>query len=391
MAMDEARWLAAAGHQVAHYAAAHPENDSSDWSAYFPPYIELGPNSELGLAAKSLAVGRLFYNGPARRSFGRLLEDFCPDVIHIHGIHRQISPSILREALRLQIPVVQTLHDYHHICPSGDLLQGGRVVCIPRACGNYWTCPAVAHRCSRGSVAVSMLLAMEMSYANTGGIYERAVRRFISPSRFLADVVRTAQWTNRPIDVIPNATDMTSLGQRSGPGDTFVYIGRLSREKGLPGLIQAASETGVPLAIAGTGPDEALLRSLSAPNISFLGRIGGAEVGELLTRARAAVLPSTCLENLPMSIIEARALGVPVIATDMGGIPELVSHGSDGLIYPAGDAHALGGALRRLWEDPGYAERMGATAAARSHAIHDPLAHVSRLEEVYRLAMGTGA
>ena len=99
-----------------------PENDASPWSDYFAPYLEIGPQTTLTPREKAIAVERMFWNTVAARRFARLLRDFRPDVVHVHGIHRQISPSILLEARRAGVPVVQTLHDYHPICASGDLL-----------------------------------------------------------------------------------------------------------------------------------------------------------------------------------------------------------------------------------------------------------------------------
>ena len=139
---DEIGWLEAAGHEVAHFSTQHPENDASPWSDYFAPYLEIGPQTTLTSREKAIAVERMFWNAVAARRFARLLRDFRPDVVHVHGIHRQISPSILVEARRAGVPVVQTLHDYHPICASGDLLLAGRRACDPPRCGPV-ECPPV--------------------------------------------------------------------------------------------------------------------------------------------------------------------------------------------------------------------------------------------------------
>ena len=120
--LDEVDWLEASGHEVAHFSTRHPENDPSPWAGYFAPYLEIGPQTALTPSEKAIAVKRMFWNTPAARRFASLLRDFRPDIVHVHGIHRQISPSILVEARRAGVPVVQTLHDYHPICASGDLL-----------------------------------------------------------------------------------------------------------------------------------------------------------------------------------------------------------------------------------------------------------------------------
>ena len=128
---DEIAWLGRAGHDVAHFSAQHPENEDSPWSGYFAPYLEIGVDSTLSGRERLLAARLMFWNAEAARRFARLLRAFRPDVVHVHGIHRQISPSILVEAKKAGVPVVQTLHDCHPICPADVLLLGDAVACLP--------------------------------------------------------------------------------------------------------------------------------------------------------------------------------------------------------------------------------------------------------------------
>ena len=235
---DEIGWLEAAGHEVAHFSTQHPENDPSPWSGYFAPYLEIGRNTTLSMREKAVAVQRMFWNGVAARRFARLLRDFRPDVVHVHGIHRQISLSILTKAHEAEIPVVQTLHDYHPICASGDLLRGGRRACDPPRCSPVNVLPCLVHGCVHGSRARSALGASDLLWRRWALRHERLVDAFISPSRYLADVVRACGIRRRPIHVLPNAIVAPELPPRRTPGDGFVYAGRLSREKGLHTLLR---------------------------------------------------------------------------------------------------------------------------------------------------------
>jgi len=386
---DEIEWLEAAGHKVAHFSTQHPENDSSPWSTYFAPYLEIGRATTLGARDKSIATGRMFWNAVAARRFAQLLRDFRPEIVHIHGIHRQISLSILAEARRAGIPVVQTLHDYHPICASGDLLRGGRSACDPPRCGSANVLPCVIHSCVHGSRTRSVLGACELLWRRWIVGQERLVDAFISPSRYLAGVVRACGLRRRPIHVLPNAVAVPEHLPPGTHGDGFVYAGRLSREKGLHTLLRAVEAARVPLSVAGAGPLEESLKTQAPGQVRFLGRLAGDEVDRLLAGCRAAVVPSEWAENAPMSVLEPMALGRPVIATRMGGISELVRDGVDGVLVDAGDELQLAAAMRVLAEDTALVERLGRSAYERMSTSFGPEAHLDGLLSVYSMTLAS--
>jgi len=380
--IDEVEWLEGAGHETAHFSMAHPDNDPSPWERFFVPYLELGQHGQLSAGQRALAAARMFHNIEAARRFDALLQEFRPDIIHIHGIHRQISPSILRVAHARQVPVVQTLHDYHHVCPSDVLLSGGKP-CHPRRCGTYWYGQAIARRCVRGSTVSSVLSAAETSLARVTKTYEKAVRRFISPSRFLADEMLGGGWTI-PIDLVRNAVPVGA--HRGAVGDGLAIIGRLRDEKGVEVALEAARRAKVDITVAGDGPmREALRRDF--PEARFLGHISGEEVTRLLRRTRAVVVPSLCFENASMSILEAMAEGVPVLASRIGGIPEQIADGVSGLLAPPGDVDALASAMRTVDSSPELALRLGAEAQRKVRHDFSPERHLSGLLESYTLAL----
>lgn len=380
---DEIRWLEDQGHDVAHFSTRHPRNVDSAWAEYFAPYYELGESTRLGVGDRLAAASRLFSNRDAQRCFGQLLDEFRPDIIHVHGIHRHLSPSILSEALARRVPTVQTLHDYHHVCPGDVLLRAGSVPCEPRACGRLLYCAAVGSRCVRGSVGASVLSAMETSYQRGRRIYERAVARFISPSAFMAAVMRQGEW-RIPCDVVPNAL---SLAPRSHNDGAYVlYAGRLSPEKGVAVLLDAARLADVPVIVAGEGPSGRELRE-RFPQADFRGCLDGSAVQQLMMHAMCCAVPSVCYENAPMSILEPMAAGVPVVASSIGGIPEIVEHERVGLLVPPGDAHAMARAIERLRDDGALRVRLGSAGRQRVAATYSPERHVGLLLETYRKAI----
>lgn len=387
---DEIAWLEAEGHEVAHFSTRHPENDESPWSDYFVPYLEIGVHSALTSRQRLVAARRLFWNREAACRFAELLRAFRPDVVHVHGIHHQISPSILVEARRAHVPVVQTLHDHHPICPAGTLLLGGRVACQPPRCGRVNVLPCVMHRCVHASRTRSMLAGAELLWRRWAVRYETLVDAFISPSRFLASRISRVAFRSTPMHVLPNAVPEMSLVGDPSAGATFVYAGRLSPEKGLFTLLRAAGLARVRLVVAGDGPLRGALEASQPQGVSFVGRLGGTEVDELLQSCRAAVIPSECLENAPMAVLEAMMLGRPVVATLLGGIPEQVRDGRDGLLVRPGDAVELAAALHLLAQDPHLADRMGRSAHRRAMALFSPQPHTDGLLSIYRSVLPPG-
>ncbi len=378
---DEIAWLEEAGHEVAHFSATHPENDDSPWADYFAPYLEIGIHSDLGLRDKALAATRMFWNADAARRFSRLLHDFRPDLVHVHGVHRQLSPSIVAEARRARVPVVQSLHDYHPICPADDLLFAGASACEPPRCGPVNVLPCALYHCVQNSRPKSALSCVEFLWRRWVLNYELLVDAFISPSYYLQRTVRAGGYVRRPIHILPNA--IPTPAEAGPPGDGFAYAGRLSREKGLPTLLRAVQLAGVALVVAGDGPLRDTLESTAPPGVEFLGHLDGPGVDAVLSRSRAAVVPSEWAENAPMAVLEPMALGRPVVASRMGGIPEQVRGGREGILVPPADPRALAAALRALDDDAALAARLGAAARLRASERFGPAAHVDGLLRIY--------
>ncbi len=383
---DESDALATAGHEVLHFATKHPQNLPSPWERYFAPYLEIGSGADLGVIDRVRAVARMYRNGPAGRLFGTMLDDTRPDLVHVHGIHRQLSPSILFEASKRSIPVVHTLHDYHLVCPADVMLRGGTMPCLPRACRTVDCTAAIRNRCTRGSRAASAIAASELSFQRLTRAYERTVTRFISPSAFLRDLMVEGGWTRTPIDVLPLGTAVTSNDSRT-PGDYALYAGRLSPEKGVAVFLSAARTLGIPAVVAGDGPLAATLRA-EFPEARFTGHVEPAEVAGLLDNALVAVVPSVSLENSPLGVLEAMGAGVAVIASNVGGVPELIGDGTEGLLVGPDDSAALSSALDRLRRDPGFARELGNAGRAKVSSRFTPERHLAGLLDTYARATG---
>jgi len=195
--------------------------------------------------------------------------------------------------------------------------------------------------------------------------------------------MKAARW-RLPIDHVPNATSLPAVAPQDEK-DGFVVVGRLAREKGVGVAAEAARRAGVRLTVAGEGPLEGQLRD-AYPEVAFTGRRDHAGTAQLLARSRAAVLPSLWFENAPLSVLEAMAGGTPTIASTVGGVPELITDGVEGLLVPPNDVVALADAMRRLEADRDLARRLGEAARHRAAMWFSPSRHIEGLLASYAAA-----
>ena len=388
---DLAGLQSAAGHEVAFFGMDHPDNEPQPYSRFFPSYVEFR-GERMPIAKRFEAAGRVLYSPSSRSGMDAVVRDFRPDVVHLHNIYHQLSPSVLRPLAARGVPAVMTLHDYKLACPSYQFLDHGRI-CESCVGGGFHH--AVTRRCKEGSLAASLLAATESYLHAATGAY-RPVAIFVCPSRFLAGKMAEAGVFPDRMRTVPHFVDAASVEVRSLPGSGFVYAGRLSPEKGVDVLVRALGRVpGAELEVLGDGPERASLERLAAAEapgrVRFRGRVDKAEVLRAMRSAVAVVVPSRWHENQPITVLEALASGTPVVATALGGIPELVTDGENGLVVPHDDPAALAAALARLEADPGAALAMGARGRLAVAREHDPGLHLERLDALYAEAAGLTA
>jgi glycosyltransferase involved in cell wall biosynthesis len=346
--LEHNRMFEAMGWPVVPFAMHHPKNLPSPWSNHFVDEIELG--QQYTLAGKVVRASKVIYSFEARRRLAALLDEVRPDVCHAHNIYHHISPSILSLLHGRGIPTVMTLHDlkiacpeYHMLAPDGicERCKGGRLHNV------------LVHRCIKESATLSAVIMLESALHRVLGSFRKHVRAFIVPSRFYIEKFCEWGFPRALFHHVPNFVDAERYVPQFSPGESFVFFGRLSPEKGLRTLINAAVIAGCPVRIIGTGPQLEELRALAAKlaaNVTFLGYLTGEALHAEVRRARAVVLPSEWYENAPMTVLEAYALGKPVIGSRIAGIPELIQEGRTGFTYTAGHAESLAAALRAMTE-----------------------------------------
>lgn len=380
-AIDSQKLLESAGHEVIPFAAKHPGNLPSRASRHFIPYgsyLDTLHGRQWWRAPAALA--RLATNPAAALGLSRMIRQYRPDVVHTHIISTYLTQVVWEVAHDAGLPVLHTLHDYKLLCPDTCLLSRGRV--CRRCKGNHFY-HCLFRRCKRGSTAASAAAVFQACAQRVARRAERCVDAFVAPSRFI--MREHVAWGLRRSKVyhIPNFTNLSSPAPTRKPGQGFLYVGRLSREKGVDVLVDAARlRPHVQFTIAGDGELREELAAAAPPNVCFLGHVHRDVVPDLLAACRALVVPSVWYENCSLSILEALAAGVPVIGSDIGGIPEQVADGETGLSVEPGDPGSLAEAIDRM--DVATAQRMGRAARERAERLYSPSVHLDGLLSLYR-------
>jgi glycosyltransferase involved in cell wall biosynthesis len=338
-----------AGWETAMFAMHHPSNVPSPWSDYFVDELQYGHS--YGLVNKVGMAAKVIFSVEARRKLARLLDAFKPNIAHSHNLYHHISPSILPLLKQRGIPSVMTAHDLKLACPSHTMLAADGI-CERCKGGNFLN--VVRHKCIKGSLGVSGLVALESWVHKVLGLYRNNLDRIVVPSRFYADKFVAWGWPAHQFAYIPNFVKHSEFRPDYTPGDYLVYLGRMSYEKGVGALLQAARLTGAKLVLMGDGElaGEVMATARDAPNITYLGRKSGTELADVVRAARATILPSEWYENAPMSVLEGFALGKPALGADIGGIPEMVRPGSTGWLFQSGNVDSLAQVIETVMATP---------------------------------------
>ncbi|MBD3368061.1 MAG: glycosyltransferase [Candidatus Eisenbacteria bacterium] len=375
------RILAEHGHEIVPFAMDDERNEATPWSRYFVSHEPFENGTPV--LGRLAAAGRVLYSWEARRKIERLVDRTEPDVAHLHNIAHQLSPSILHGLASRGVPIVQTLHDYKLVCPNYQMFVDGATC---ERCETFRYYRAIAHRCMRGSLLASTLVALEAYVHRIMGTYLENVDLFIAPSRSLRDRMIAHGVPGEQIVHMPYSIALDEYEPRHEPQNYGVCFGRLSGGKGLRTLVEALRKVPeLPFRIVGSGPMREELERLAAglDHVEFTGYMTGERLHRVVADALFAVVPSECYENSPLAVYESFALGTPVIGSTIGGIPELVTHGECGLHFPTGDAEALAEAMRDLSADRGRAVEMGRAARRRVETEYGPARHYELITSIY--------
>ena len=295
-----------------------------------------------GEAGRVAAAAGMLGGGLHPEAVTRAVREFGADVVHAHNIHPLWGPRALAAAREAGARVVVTLHNFRFACSIGIAYRDG-APCF--RCRGRVTFPGLRLRC-RGSLPEAAVYTAGLAWHQPDLV--SAVDRFLTVSGATASRLVEMGVPSSRLSVLPNFSFGFAPSSAAADGDYALVAGRLVQEKGLDVAVAAASAAGVPLVVAGAGPDLERLRGLAGPGVRFVGHLPGSELASLRAGAGAFLAPSRWEEPCPFAVIEAMADGVPVLASTLGGLPELVGEGST---VPPDDVPAWVAALRELWAD----------------------------------------
>lgn len=384
--LDTGSLLRRKGHEVLFWGMRDPQNPSYRTENFFVDNKDYSRDGSL--KQQIVTACNLIYSMESKRKIRDLIKNETPDIVHLHNFAHQISPSILDVLKKYAIPCVMTMHDYKMTCPSYRMLTKGKL-CERCKGGRFYWC--TIKKCTKNSVGKSLLNTVEMyCHHRLLHIYDH-IQTYISPSRFLAEKTREMGLKGNIVH-LPNFIDPLSFSPRySFTENTISYVGRLSFEKGLMTLIRAMKGLNTSLKIIGDGPMRKQLEKLvdkeNLHNIHFLGYRPASEVKSELRKSMFMVIPSAWYENNPKSVIEAFALGKPVVGARIGGIPELVKEEETGLTFQPGNADDLRHTIELMLKDETKILEMGKKARRFVEEELTPEVHYKSLLRIYDSAI----
>lgn len=296
--------------------------------------VSVANNAIMGILRKVQAAWETPYSPSSLRMVESELQRFQPDVVHVHNFFPLLTPSIYDACKKAGVPVVQTLHNYRTICPGAMLMRDGQP-CEECVSGSPYR--AVVHRCYRGSLLGTLAVARMVASHRLRGTWLDKVDSFIALTEFAKSKFVQAGFPAEKIVVKPNFVDSPTVPSPGVKRSGALFVGRLSQEKGLDTLIEAWKTLNIPLRVIGDGPLAVQVKSCGLSHVKYLGPCSSHEVAAEMAQALFLVVPSRCYEGFPIVIAEAFASGLPVLASRLGSLAEIVEDGVTGAHFEAGN------------------------------------------------------
>jgi len=418
---DLTKLLESNGHKVIQFSMQHQDNLATPYSKYFVSNLDLTRPRLNWQAIKNL--GRIFWSYEAAAKLEKLIQDTKPDLVHLHNIYYHLTPSILRVCKKYHLPVVMTVHDFNLICPNYSLYCRGKICVgchsrldresrVSRVGGRYYNC--FLKKCVKDSYLMSLIAVAEAYFRKWGNFYQKYVDLFLCPSQFVADKLILAGFPMDKIKVLPHFVidrswrpgfsqrllpslsvcqpSPAKVGSPSQPkGWTptsryCLYFGRLEPGKGVDLLVKAVKRLPkINLKIIGSGSQETVLKKLAQnnSNIKFLGWQEKQELARQIVSAEFVIMPSRAYETFGLAVLEAFSFAKPVIASNLGALPELVRHKQSGLLFDVGDIEDLSDKIKYLWDNPDLAIVMGQAGQKLAREKYSAVEHYKQLLKFY--------
>ena len=337
-----------------------------------------------GIASQAMVALLSVYSFNWRRRLREVVERNKPAIVHVHNFFPLLTPSIYDACVDAGVPVVQTLHNYRLLCPGGLLMRDGKVC---EECLEKGPFQGVRYGCYRGSRFQTLPVASMLAFHKWRRTWHEKVNRFIALTEFAKEKFVQAGFPAQKLVVKPNFVSIPEITAKQ-KGGYAVFVGRLSVEKGVETLLQAWQDLpNLPLKVIGDGPLLNKAISQSPKSVGVLGRKNHDETLSLMTNAFFLVMPSEWSEGFPMVIGEAMACGVPVVASRLGAMAEIIDDGRTGILFEPGNAKDLASKVRWLFEHPEKAEEMGRNARTEYEVKYTAERNYEMLMDIYQQAI----
>lgn len=345
--LDVAELLKSKKHKVAVFSMEHPKNRKSAWQKYFISTV--GYTSEYSFWQKIKGAFRMFYSFKAKRKINKLLDDFQPDIVHIHNIYHQLSPAILFEIKKRNIPIIMTVHDFKIICPNHSLYHNGKVYDRCKN-GKHYQC--FLDKCVKNSYSKSFLAMLEMYWHNSLlKTYEKNIDLYIAPSQFVKNILEEWGIAGEKIKILPHfivnnntVFQHTGVRQRQDSQDNnddnkyvnhlekyALYFGRISKSKGVDILLNVFENLrNTKIYMAGEIEDDINLENFK--NIKYLGFLNQSQLRLYIEGAEFIVSGSKLPETFGLIALEAISRGKPFVGFRSGAYKEIINNGVNGFL-----------------------------------------------------------
>ena len=336
-----------------------------------------------GIMRNLKAPFKIIYSKEACLKIRSVLDSFEPDVIHLNNIQFHLTPSIILEAHDYRtstgknLEIVYTAHDYQLICPSHGLFDNQIQICEKCLGGNYTHC--LRTKCIKNSYMRSLLGMLDAYYWKRSKAYDY-IDTIICPSVFLKTKLDTQKRLRNKTVAIHNFVSRAQA--KSVKKENYVIeFGKLCKDKGTNTLLKVCKKMpDTQFVFVGYGPAQKDIESVK--NAEYLGFKTGEELESLIRKAKCSIYPSECYENCPFSVTESQVYETPVLASRIGGIPELIKEGKTGELFTAGDATDLENKLRKLLETPGLLEQYSQNCKRANWET--PNSYYAKLMKIYK-------
>lgn len=337
-------------------------------------------------------IFKYYYNLTAAKNLEKVLKDFRPDIIHVHSLRASsLTYSALKPCIDSKVPIIMTLHDCFLVCPMMTLIKSNRTNC-KMECKGLNKLPCVFNNCGN-NLEQSFRFAM-MSFINKLTGYDKYIKKFITPSNALKNLILSADIgidKNRitTVNNFISNDELKTVPNYDNKG-YFLYTGRLSREKGIHYLLQAMTDLPkeIQLHVVGTGPQEKELKEYAQnhnlDNVKFLGFKKREDIKKEYQNCIATILPCNWFENFPTTNMESFINGKPVVASDIGGIPEQVENNKTGLLFKPANVEQLKECIMTYWNNPELATAHGKNAYQKAITQYTEERYYNDILQIYK-------